>query len=486
MGVSLFTSRVILGVLGIDDYGIYNVVGGMVAMFSFFSTSLSTAISRFITFTIGKGETWRLAAIFSTSIFIQLILSIALALILETLGFYFFSERLNIPIDRMESAIWTFHCSTLIFILSIISVPYKATIIAYEKMSAFAYIGIVEVVMKLAIVYLLYIADYDKLKTYSILLVFVSIIILGINILYCKRHFSECKISRCFDISIAKEMFGFAGWNIMGTSAYLINTQGVNVLTNIFFGVTANAARGIANQVNAAVMQFVNSFTTAINPQITKSYASGDLDYMFKLICKGAKLSFFMIYFFTLPFMFEAEFILELWLKNYPSYAPLFLRLVLVDQMIDFLGNTTARAVWATGNVKKYYLKVSMISLLVLPISYLMFYLGFSPEVPYYIFLTIYLILIPVRLGVLNRLVRKFEPTFYYKQVIVPVLYVSVSSLILPFVFYYILNDGLWKHLLMILISCFSVTFITYSLGLSMGEKIYIRKKIYSLIHRNH
>lgn len=474
MGVGLFTSRIILDTLGIEDYGIYNVVGGVVSMFSFLSTSLATAISRFITFSLGKKDIEQLKNIFSTSMFIQFGLALIIALLAEIAGVWFMNTHMSIPADRIEAANWIIHCSILTFAINIISVPYNATIIAHEKMSAFAYICILEVSLKLLVAYSLYISAFDKLKTYGVLLVMVAIIIRFSYSWYCHRNFEECKLRMVFDRSLFKQMTGFAGWNVMGTGVYLLNTQGVNIVTNIFFGVTVNAARGIADQVKGIVMQFVSNFTTAINPQITKSYAANDYDYLFKLICKGAKLSYFMILMLAMPLMFETETILKLWLKDYPPYAPLFLRLVLIEQMVDFLGNTTARAVWATGTIKKYYIYVSSISMLVLPMSYCFYKIGFPPESSYCIFIAIYILLIPARLHILKELIPSFRPFMFYKKVIMPALAVSLISSLLPLVFYYTMEESLLKSAIVIITSLLSVAGTTFELGLSKREKEYI------------
>lgn len=319
MLVSLFTSRVVLDSLGEANYGIYNVVGGVVAMFSVLSGSLSGAISRFLTYELGKKNMNRLKLIFSTSVNIQFLMSVIVIVLCEILGVWFTNEKMNIPADRMEAANYVLQCSIITFAINVISVPYNATIIAHEKMSAFAYIGILEVTLKLLVAYLIYISPSDKLMTYATLLLLISIILRMIYGIYCSRHFEEAKYHFVLDKKIFREMSSFAGWNLFGNTAYMLNTQGVNMLINIFFGVTSNAARAIAVQVDTAVQQFVNNFMTALNPQITKSYAAGDLDYMYKLVCRGTKFSFFIMYIFIVPIVLEADTILGIWLKQVPK-----------------------------------------------------------------------------------------------------------------------------------------------------------------------
>lgn len=471
MGVGLYTSRVILNSLGISDYGIYNVVGGVVTMFSFLTGSLSTAVSRFLTYSLGKQNINDLRTVFSTSFYSQLALSLIVLLLAEIIAVWFLNTHLNIPAERLEAANWVIQCSIIIFTINIISVPFNAAIIAHERMSAFAYISILEALLKLLVAYSIYTSPFDKLKSYALMLVLVSIIIQFSYALYCKNNFEECRAFKIFDRRLFKEMSDFAGWSLMGNGAYLLNTQGVNIVTNMFFGVTINAARGIADQIKGVIMQFVNNFTTAINPQITKSYASNDTEYLFVLVCKGSKFSYFLLLLFALPILFEAETILKLWLVEYPPYAPVFLRLVLIEQMIDFLGNTTARAVWATGYVKKYYIWVSGLAFLVLPVSYTLFKLGFSPKVSYYVFIVIYCVLIPVRLHILKTLIPTFRPSMFYKEVILPVLLVTLVSFIIPLIVYYHIQGTEGCTVVIILLSMLSVMMSSYFIGLSALEK---------------
>ena len=289
LAVSLYTSRIVLNSLGIDDYGIYNVVGGMVAMFSLLSNSLSTAISRYLTFELGKENIDKLRTIFSSSVVIQTGLALFILLLVEIFGICFLNLYINIPAGRLEAAHWALQCSAITFAVGLISIPYNATIIAHEKMVFFAYISILEQVLKLIVAYLLYISPFDKLKIYAFLLVIVSILIRAIYGMYCKRQFEECNGKIIIDKSFIRQMVDFAGWNFLGAGSGVLMTQGVNILMNLFFTVAVNAARGVATQIEGVVMSFVNNFTTAINPQITKSYASGDREYLFQLIHRGSK-----------------------------------------------------------------------------------------------------------------------------------------------------------------------------------------------------
>ena len=480
MAVGLFTSRVILATLGVEDYGVYNVVAGFVLMFSFFTNSLGTAISRFLTYELGKGESSRLQRIFSTSVNVQLLLSITILILAEAVGIWFVNNKLNIPADRLYAANWTFQCAIIAFILNLISVPYNAAIIAHERMNAFAYISILEVTLKLAIVYVLYISPIDKLITYSVLFAVVGLIIRLVYGIYCQKHFTECHYRPIIDKSMMKEITGFAGWNLMGSGAYLFNTQGVNMAMNIFFGVTINAARGIATQVEGVVRQFVTNFTTALNPQITKSYAAGNMEYMYTLVCRGAKYSYFLMLFFAVPFMFEADIILKLWLDNVPQHTATFLRLTMIGTLCDILGNSTANACWATGKVKKYYLWVGTIGSLVFFISYGLFKIGFPAYSSYIVFIVIYAILIFVKLYIIKGLID-FPVAMFYRETllrILPATFITFMVTALPF---YMMDECVIRLLLTGIISISVLAGSIYFLGLEKSERGLVHNKLLSI-----
>ncbi len=477
MGVGLFTSRVVLNTLGVEDYGVYNVVGGVVAMFALFTGSLSAAISRFLTYELGKGNVKKLNVVFSTSVTIQLILAIVVCLLAEIGGVWFLNTHMNIPADRMNAANWVLQFSILTFAINLISVPYNAAIIAHEKMSAFAYISILEVIMKLVVAYALYVSPIDKLKTYAILLALVALIIRFVYSIYCSRNFQECHYKFVFDKSLLKQMTGFAGWNLLGSGAYLFNTQGVNIVTNLYFGVAVNAARGVASQAEGIIRQFVTNFTTAINPQITKSYAAGDMSYMYSLVCRGAKFSYFLMFFFAVPFMFETETIMQLWLKNYPPEAPLFLRLSMIGTLFDILGNATANAAWATGNVKRYYIVIGGVGCLVFPLSWLAFFLGMDAYASYLAFAVIYLVLVFLKLYIIKGLIG-FPVADFYKNVFGRIVPVSILSFMLPALVYFNMDESLLRTFIVIVVSGVSTAGIIYGIGMTKTERMKITQMV--------
>lgn len=478
MGISLYTSRVILNTLGVEDYGINNVVGGIVTMFSVLSGSLSASISRFITFELGKGNLQCLKTVFSTGVNIQLGMSLLVVILAEAVGIWFLNTKMNIPVERLNAANWVFQCAILTFVLNLLSVPYNAAIIAHEKMSAFAYISVVEVTLKLIIVYMLTISPFDRLKTYAVLLLLVGAIIRFVYGYYCKRHFEECTYHFVFDKPVLKEMTGFAGWNFLGNGAYMLNTQGVNILMNLYFGVAVNAARGIATQVDAALKQFVNNFTTAVNPQITKSYAQGDLDYMHKLVCRSAKFSAFLMLFFAIPILLETQSILTIWLKTVPEYAAIFLQLIIISSFVDtVLANSLVTSMFATGNIKRYQIIVTTIGCLVFPFSWIAFQLGFQPEIAYVLYFIIYTVLLGVRLYLLKDMV-KLPVMMYVREVLYRVLPVMIICFIIPMMIRFSMQEGWMRLILLCLVSTIVTAVVEYSIGLTKNERKFIVGKI--------
>lgn len=485
MIVSLYTSRIVLNALGVDNYGIYNVVGGFVGMLSILSGSLSSSISRYITFALGKGNFDDLKRIFSTSVIIQSVMAIVVIIVGEIVGTWFLNTHLNIPSERLAAANWVYQCSLCVFVFNILYVPYNACIIAHEKMTAFAYVGIFDVVLKLLIAYAIKITSSDKLILYSILLLCQSILLMLIYMVYSRRKFKECQSYFILDKTLLRNMTGFAGWTFLTGGAAVFNTQGLNVLINMFFGVAMNAARGIASQIESVIMRFVNDFTTAINPQITKSYAVGDMMTMTSLVCRGAKFSFFLLFVMVLPFMFEAEMIIRIWLKVVPDHTVAFFRLSMIGMMVNVLGNTGYTACMATGEIKKYTLIITSIGCLVFPLTWLTYYLGYSVEACYLIYILVYIIILFVRLGIMKELLN-FEVIYFLKSVIVRVILVCILSLSFPLLVYYLIPQGYIRLFLSTLICVISATMCIYYIGLSKSEKTFVNEKIRAVLLSKH
>lgn len=483
MIVSLYTSRVILKNLGVDDYGIYNVVGGIVAMFSLLSGSLSAAISRFLTFELGKGDIAKLKNIFSTSVNIQVGMALVVLILAETIGVWFLNTKMLIPNDRIVAANWVLQFSIATFMINLISIPYNASIISHEHMKAFAYVGIVEVFIKLLIVLSLSYAPFDKLIYYALLLLCLSLSIRLIYGIYCKRQFVECNYQLVFDKQILNKMVGFAGWNFFGAGSQLLMTQGVNMLMNVFFGVAVNAARGISEQVNAAVMGFVNNFTTALNPQITKSYAANDKEYMFSLICSGAKYSYLLLFLLSFPIILQTDTVLYLWLGQNPEFTTGFVRMTLIISLLSVLSNTMVTAMLATGEIKKYQIVVGGVGMLVFPLAWVFYIIGYPPIWAYFIHFITFIVQLICRLILLREMIG-FSIILFTKKVIIKIGIVTGASLIFPYLLMlYIPTDQYWLRFIFITAACIisSVTAI-YQFGLESNERMFVHNKIKQIV----
>lgn len=472
MLISLYTSRVILNALGVDDYGIYNVVGGVVTMFSVLSGSLNAAISRFITYELGTGKKEKLKRVFSSSVTIQLGLAVFFVIIAETVGLWFLNCKMVIPEERLVAANWCFQFSIITFAVNLISVPYNAAIIAHEKMSAFAFISIFEGVGKLLIALCIPYNSIDRLIFYALMIAVLSWAIRMIYTWYCKKNFEECTYTFIYDHTLLKKMFGFAGWNFFGAGSWQLMNQGVNLLMNVYFGVAINAARGIAIQVDTAVLQFVNNFTMALNPQITKSYASGDKSYMFSLLFRGAKFSYFLMLFFAIPLICETEFILKLWLGIVPDHAVEFARLALIVSMIHVLSNTMITAVLATGDIKKYQIIVGGLGMLVFPLAWLSFYLGLSPETAYFATIAVFLCQLMCRIKLLKDMIG-MSPKQYIREVVLKVIVVTILVSLLPIALVYTLDDNFLRFIIVGFISVISCILCIWLLGLNSAERLF-------------
>lgn len=482
MVVSLYTCRVVLQTLGVEDYGIYNVVGGVVAMFNMLSGSLSAAISRFITFELGCNNLDKLKKVFSSAITIQIGLSIIIILLAETIGLWFLNNKMVIPDERMIAANWFFQFSILTFVVNLISVPYNAAIIAHEKMSAFAYIGILEVIGKLIVAFTIVISPIDKLIYYGCLLLLIAIIIRIVYANYCKSHFSECTYQLTFDLSLLKQMFGFAGWNFIGASSSLLRDQGGNIVMNLFCGPVVNAARGIAMQVNQAINGFVSNFMTALNPQITKSYASGNHEYMMTLIFQGARLSFYMLLILSLPVIINAQYILQLWLGIVPEHATIFVQLVLIFAMSESISTPLKTAMLATGNIRNYQLIVGGLQMMNLPISYFCLKAGFIPESVIIVAIIISQCCLVARLILLRKMIH-LPVGQYIKKVYLNVVVVSLVAIFVPLLMHQY-ADSVFLQFILNSIVCLICTIITiYFIGCTKQERILIKSK--AIVLRN-
>ena len=483
MLISLYTSRIVLATLGEIDYGIYNVVGGFVAMFGVISGAMTTAAQRFISFEIGKGERGNVKAVFSTAILIHIALAILILIAAETIGLWFLNNQMNFPSERYVAANWVFQFSVITFLISVVNVPYMAALIAYERMKAFAYVSIIEALLKLLIVYLLVVSSFDRLILYALLLAVISIVIRIIYSIYCGRNFPECKCNWRIEKSKCKEMFSFAGWNVIGSVAVIAKEQGINVVLNLFFGVTVNAARGIAYQVLNALNGFVGNFQLAMNPQIIKSYAADEKNDMFLLVNRGSKFSFLLLLILSLPIIIEAPFILNLWLKEVPQYTVIFLRLVLITALIDSLSGPLITSMHASGKVRDYQLVVGGISLLTLPVAYLFLKLGYPPYSAMVIGILFSVLCLMARV-IMLRLIIKFPMTHFFRYVVLRILATALCSVPIPLFVYWKLPENWLSFLLVCFVCVMSTGLFCFYIGLQENERAFIKKRVKSILLR--
>lgn len=430
VGISFYTSRVILSNLGVSDFGLYNVIGGLVSMFYMITSTLSAAISRFLTYELGQKDLKNLKDTFSTSINIQLLISILIIVLSETIGLWFINNKMNIVHDRIWAANWIYQFTMISFIIEMISVPYNASIIAHEKMKAFAYVTIYSVLIKLGIALILSISPIDKLIFYGILMTLMSLSTQTLYWWYCKRNFEECHYTFSINKKKFKQMFQFAGWSFFSSSSMMLCGQGVNILLNLFFGTPINAARGLAVQVDGTVKAFANNFTMAFSPQITKSYAQGDKEYTKDLVYKGSKYSFLLFFIISFPLIMETDFFLKIWLKEIPPYTSQFIQLTLAYTFIDILLKPSTTLNNATGDIKQYQILTGIAQFLVLPICYICLLLKLPPYSVLFVRIISDCIFFPPRIILNNKYIKQTFKS-YSKEVLLKIIYVVLSAIII-------------------------------------------------------
>lgn len=492
MVVNLYTSRIVLQALGVVDFGIYNAVGGFIAMFSVISGAITTAISRFFTFELGKGLdeygedgiNANLRKIFSTSIIIQASIGVFILLLCETIGVWFLNTRMVIPTERMLAANWVLQFSAVTFFINLISVPYNAAIIAYERMNIFAYIGIFQALATLVIAFVVRDTSFDNLIVYSGLLCLLSVVMRVLYGIYCGRNFKTTKFKWAVDFTLIKQIFSFAGWNFIGASSGILRTQGVNVLMNIFCGPVINAARGLSVQVHSAVSMFINNFMTALNPQIMKNYASGNRDYLFFLVFQGARFSQYLTLALSFPILFETATILNIWLTETPDYTVAFIRLVFVYGMIEGLSGTMTTLMLATGRIRNYQLVVGGLQLLHFPAAYVVLKLGYEPQWTYVCAMVVGICCLIARLEMLNKMVG-LPIGLFVKKVIFNNLIVAAVALIAPTLVLLAMPEGISRFIINTIVCIISVALSVAYVGCSREERTMLIQKCRSFItHR--
>lgn len=427
MLVELYTARIILKQLGVNDYGIYNIVGTVVAAFNYLQVPLSSATQRFYNIELGKNNKEGLNNVFNHSLYIFILFAIVLFITIEVIAFWFLDAKLQIPYGRMGAAKWALHFSILCFVVRLLKTPFEALIIAHERMVFYAYISIAEVILKLANVFLLTIVFVDKLKLFATNIFIISLFVLFCFVFYCNVKFQYIRFSKTWNKQTFKSLLSFSGWNLVGNMAAMTANQGLNILMNMFFGVVANAAMGIAGQVGGAVKQFVGNFQVAFRPQIMKSYVIGESTALNELIYKTSRFSFLLLYALVCPLIFNIDFAISLWLGNIPLYVPVFCSYILIYGLIDTLAVPLLTVIHATGKIKNYNIAISSVMSLNIVISYCLFKLGFPPVTALQVKSCLAIAYLIVKFLFVKSMI-KFPFHIYFEKVLKPILIISLCS----------------------------------------------------------
>lgn len=483
MCVTLYTSRIVLDALGVEDYGIYNVVGGLTISFAFFSSSLSNATQRFLNIEIGRNDREGISRIYSASIIIYAIAIIVVFAATEIVGYWVLNNSLVIPAERIEAANWVLHTTTIGLALTLLGSIYDSILIAYENMRVYAYLSILEAILRLLIAFVIIDTDLDKLKLYAVLYLASILIVRIIMIAYCKRRYPDCKFRRSQRRGLIRSILGFIGWNGVGTAVWMINEQGINILLNIFFGPIVNAARGVSVQVGAAINNFSNSFFTAIRPQIIKSYAAQEFNYFYRLVYASSRYSFYLIWVIGLPIILRSEEILEMWLKDVPEYASSIVEWIIIFYCINVLTNPLWSVVQAVGKLRNYVLIGSLIFLSAFPISYILLKQGGPPVVVFQVLAFTRVIYLAVSTLLVKGLI-KFSLREYIQEAIWPILKVATLSGSTIYVLNLFMPHSTIGLIGVALTSILMTLLIVYIVGINSGERNIVKTKIQATLCR--
>lgn len=481
LAVGLYTSRVVLHVLGASDYGIYNIIGGVVVLFSFLNNALISATQRFLNFNLGKKDVNAVHRVFCMSMNSYFILSLVFLILAETIGLWFVDTQLNIPVDRHDASLWVYQFSILTFIVNLLRIPYNATIIAYERMDFYAYISLIEVVLKLVVVYLLYVTSYDKLIVYALLYTLIPILMNVVYKVYCNNNFDITKYQCMWDKTTFRSLFSFSGWSLFGSIANMSAQQGINILVNMFYGVTANAAVGIANQVTTHVYQFISNFQTAFQPQIVKTYAASEKEAFHNLIFRSAKFSYFMMFLLALPIILTTQDILDIWLVEVPEYTAIFCRLILGFLIIECISAPLWMAVQATGKIKRYQILMAVCIFMNFPLTYIVFKIGMPVYFAWVIRIFVNLITVTARCLYMKKYLD-FPINEFLRKVVQPILVISVLSIPIPYLISTLTPSGMINIIIVTIISILVSVLSIYLLGLNVNERKFIIDTIFRKI----
>lgn len=478
-GVNLFAVRILLKTLGVEDYGIFNVVGGIVAMLSFFSSTMVSASQHFFSFELGRGDYVRLNQYFKLSAFVYLGYGVLVVILAETVGLWFLKTHLIIPENRMQAALWVYQFSIVSFLLQMLVIPYNAIIIAREEMRIYAYISVAEALLKLFIIYILLIVNSDKLVSYAVLMFLATLLISTLYCIYCIKKYKECKLSFFWDKKMFMEILSYSGWSLIGALSGLTKTYGVSILLNVFFNPVVIAAKAISLQVNNAMNLFVTNFYQAVRPQITKNYSTGNTQEMMSLVFRSSRFCYFLIMILAIPVFFEAPYILSLWLGEVPQYTVIFTRLTIVVSLVEAISYPLMAAIMATGRIRLYQIITGGFLLLNLPLSYYFLVLGYSPEFTIYVGLGIALLAQISRLAFMKRL-HNISITAYLSGVVLVIATITIASSVAPYIITQIMEEGIVRFIILSAATTGSCIFIIYSIGMNPMEKIFFKNLLIS------
>lgn len=477
MGISLFTSRVILDKLGIEDFGIYNVVGGLASMFTFFSSSLANATQRYLNIALGERNQKKATQTFNQHFVIYLFFVLIIVGCSLTIGLWFVKHKLVIPVDRMIAALYVYYFTIASLCVTFLGIVFNSVIIAHEDMRIYSKVSVLEGGLKLVIVYLLTVLSFDRLIMYSILYLLITLLIQSFYAFYCFRNYSECRIHLSFHPISMYRTLSFIAWNAFGTVIYALKDQGVNILLNIFFGPVVNSARAISYQINSAIISFSTNFFTSVRPQIVKSYATGEYEYLNKLFMSSSKYALYLFWLFGLPMMVGIDTILDVWLKEVPLHTNVFTRWILADSLLALLTHPTWAVVLAIGSLKKYILLGNGCLILIFPLSYALCKMGYDPESVFIVMFFVRILQVFVVVGLVNEHLR-FGFWQYYKQVFYPCGIVIFLSGSVTYIVNYLLGKGILSFSVMCLVALFSTTLTIWFLGLNGDERSYVKSRV--------
>lgn len=484
MVVNLYTSRIVLDVLGVEDFGIYNVVGGIVVVLSFLNNTMSTSTQRFLNYELGLKDIDGAEKVFSSSLYLHILISIVGLVLPLTVGMYFLENQMNISLERVPAARYVLVFSVLTFVFQTITVPYNSIIIAHERMSAYAYLSIIEVFAKLFVVYMLLIIKGDALIAFAMLQFIVSVLIRIAYILYSKLNFKEAtfKISNIDKLRL-RQMFSFSSWSILGSFGFILHTQGISIVTNIYFNSIVNAAQGIANQINSAVTSFTSSFQIALNPQIVKSYAANEIESMHELVYRGCKFSFYLIAIYTIPILIETPQILNVWLTKVPPYSVEFVRLIMLVSLVNSYSNVFSVSQGATGEIKKYQIVLTFLGLLHIPSTILCFELGYPAYYSTVVYVFLSIILQTVRLFFVSKSI-KLPLVLFFKKVLLPCFGVFSLGLVLSIIIHNLLPNTINAFIFTCGLSVIIVIGVIYFIGLNSIERLFLVSLLSKALHQ--